>query len=80
MAAQKLSNACWTNSSSPIQCLIITGNEVCRRMAATAQAAGYDVRAILSPTVPVGQERIRICLHSFNTEDEIAGLMDALAS
>jgi len=80
MAAQKLPDARWTDSSSPIQCLIITGNEVCRRIAATAHAAGYDVRAILSPTVPVGQERIRICLHSFNTEDEIAGLMDALAS
>lgn len=78
--AQKLPNACLTDSSSPIQCLLVQGNEACRAVAARAQAAGVDVRAILSPTVPVGQERIRICLHSFNTEKEIAGLIDVLAS
>ncbi len=80
IAAQKLQDARWTKSSSPIQCLLINGNEACRRVATRAQAAGFDVRAILSPTIPVGQERIRICLHSFNTEEEIVGLMDALAS
>lgn len=31
----------------------------------------YDVRPILSPTVPLGQERLRFCLHSYNTEEEI---------
>lgn len=80
IAAQKLQDARWTDSSSPIQCLLINGNEACRRVATRAQAAGFDVRAILSPTVPVGLERIRICLHSFNTEEEIVGLMDTLAS
>ncbi len=79
-ASQKMPHACWTDSSSPIQCLLVAGNEACREMATKAQTAGYDVRAILSPTVPVGQERIRICLHSFNTESDIAGLIDTLAS
>ena len=77
---QKLSTGCWTDSSSPIQCLLIEGNEACRAVATRAQVAGFDVRAILSPTVPVGQERVRICLHSFNTEEQIAGLVDVLAS
>jgi 8-amino-7-oxononanoate synthase len=80
MALQQMPNACWTASSSPIQCLLIPGNESCRATANKAQKAGFDVRAILSPTVPVGQERVRICLHSFNTEAEIIGLIDALVA
>jgi 8-amino-7-oxononanoate synthase len=69
----------WTDSQSPIQCLIIPGNEQARRVAQVAQDAGFDVRAILSPTVPVGQERLRICIHAFNTETEINRLVETLA-
>jgi len=61
----------WTNSQSPIQCLLVSGNNEARRMATAGQQAGLDLRAILSPTVPVGQERLRICLHAFNTTDEL---------
>jgi 8-amino-7-oxononanoate synthase len=35
------------------------------------QKRGFDIRAILHPTVEEGKERIRICIHSFNTEKEI---------
>ena len=35
---------------------------------------GFDVKAILSPTVKEGRERLRVCLHSFNTEEEIKEL------
>lgn len=79
-AIQSLSDACWTASQSPIQCLLIPGNEICRTVAAHAQAARFDVRAILSPTVPAGQERIRVCLHCFNSEEEIRGLLSVMAS
>lgn len=79
LAAQKLPTACWTHSTSPIQCLLIPGNDACRRVAAHAQETGFDVRAILSPTVPVGQERIRICLHAFNSEEEIGRVIEAIA-
>ena len=61
----------WTNSQSPIQCLLVSGNDEARRVALAGQQAGLDLRAILSPTVPVGQERLRICLHAFNTTDEL---------
>lgn len=61
----------WTDSQSPIQCLLVSGNDKARRVASTGQQAGLDLRAILSPTVPIGQERIRICLHAFNTTDEL---------
>lgn len=59
------------NSMSAIQCLIIPGNDNVKAVAGKLQQAGFDVRPILSPTVPEGQERLRICLHSFNTTDQI---------
>ncbi len=61
----------WTDSQSPIQCLLVSGNDEARRVASAGQQAGLDLRAILGPTVPIGQERIRICLHAFNTTDEL---------
>ena len=65
----------WTDSQSPIQCLILPGNQQVRHSAAEAQRVGLDVRAILSPTVPAGQERLRICIHAFNTTEEIDRLL-----
>jgi len=58
-------------SDSPIQCLLLNSNEKAKQMATHLQNAGLDVRAILSPTVPVGTERIRMCLHAYNTVGEI---------
>jgi 8-amino-7-oxononanoate synthase len=40
--------------------------------------AGFDVRPIVAPTVAAGQERIRICLHEFNTQAEVLALAAAL--
>lgn len=58
-------------SDSAIQCIILKNNDNARKMADTLQSAGLDVRPILSPTVAAGTERIRICLHSFNTLNEL---------
>ncbi|GAC1305048.1 MAG: pyridoxal phosphate-dependent aminotransferase family protein [Mucilaginibacter sp.] len=63
-------------SDSAIQCIVLKSNEKAKEAAARLQTAGLDVRPILSPTVPLGSERIRICLHSFNTESEINLLID----
>jgi len=60
------------NSDSSIQCLVLGSNEKAKALAENLQNEGLDVRPILSPTVPQGGERIRICLHSFNTEKEIS--------
>lgn len=76
--AAQLPDTIWTQSESPIQCLIIPDNDQARYVASTAQRAGLDVRAILSPTVPRGQERLRICLHAFNTQNEIDRLVAIL--
>lgn len=77
-AANRVAGLDWTDSTSPIQCLIVPGNDNARSVAMSTQQAGFDVRAILSPTVPTGRERLRICLHSFNTTGEIDELFDAL--
>lgn len=65
-------------SFSPIQSFIFPGNQAVKKLAASIQADGFDVRPILSPTVPAGKERIRICLHTFNTEQEISNLLKSL--
>lgn len=66
------------NSDSMIQCLVLKSNKKAKDVAGRLQNEGLDVRPILSPTVPTGSERIRICLHSFNTEDEITLLTDTI--
>jgi len=65
-------------SSSPIQCLIIPGNSVVKSVCLGVQEDGFDVRPIVAPTVPLGKERIRICLHSFNTGEEVLSLVASL--
>jgi 8-amino-7-oxononanoate synthase len=66
-------------SQTPIQGVIVPGNDAVRAVAANLQAKGYDVRPILYPTVPAGAERLRIVLHAFNTVEEVEGLVRALA-
>lgn len=65
---------------SAIQSAIFPGNETVTMVSKKLQEAGFDVRAILSPTVPAGQERLRICLHSYNTPKEISNLLRLLAT
>jgi 8-amino-7-oxononanoate synthase len=67
------------SSESAIQAIIFPGNENARKAAGELQIAGFDVRPILSPTVAKGTERLRICIHSFNTEEEITGLLNTIA-
>lgn len=59
------------NSDSSIQCIVFRSNDKAREIANILQNKGFDVRAIVSPTVAAGTERIRICLHSFNTASDI---------
>ncbi|MGV8993237.1 MAG: aminotransferase class I/II-fold pyridoxal phosphate-dependent enzyme [Flavobacterium sp.] len=70
----------FVRSYSSIQCAIIQGNENVKNLANLFQANGFDVKAILSPTVPAGQERLRFCVHSFNTKLQIDGILNFLAT
>ncbi|HEY5826378.1 MAG TPA: pyridoxal phosphate-dependent aminotransferase family protein, partial [Cyclobacteriaceae bacterium] len=63
-----------TRSKSAIQTVLIPGNKRVKSASEYLQKKGFDIRAILSPTVPEGKERLRICLHVFNTKEEIDDL------
>jgi 8-amino-7-oxononanoate synthase len=65
-------------SHSPIQGVIVSGNEEVTVMANRLQSAGMDCRPIRYPTVPKQKERIRIILHVFNTIGEIDQLAASL--
>jgi 8-amino-7-oxononanoate synthase len=74
------SSFAWSPSVSQIQALIIPGNQRVRQAAQKLQQQGFDVRPIVSPTVPEGSERIRICLHAYNTQTEISDFFKAIQS
>jgi 8-amino-7-oxononanoate synthase len=69
-----------SDSSSPIQIVSCPGIENAKRLSLKIQEERFAVKPILSPTVSLGSERIRICLHSFNTEEQINALVKLLRS
>jgi 8-amino-7-oxononanoate synthase len=71
-------NIQYLKSGTPIQGIIIPGNEEVKKKAKDLQENNLDIRAILYPTVPKGQERLRVVLHSFNTENELKLLFQCL--
>jgi len=73
-----LNHSGWLDSHSSIQSLIVPGNNEVRTLCKILQDADMDVRPILSPTVPKGKERIRVCLHSYNTKEEIDLLFETI--
>jgi len=66
-------------SESAIQAVVLSGNDYVKGVATQLQAKGLGVLPILSPTVPKGEERLRVCLHSYNTMQEIDLLIDTLS-
>ena len=52
--------------------------DTCKQKAHYLQDAGFAVKAILPPTVPAGSQRLRICIHAFNTPEEIDRLIALL--
>ncbi len=68
-----------TESSSPVQPIVVPGNEEAGNLARALREKGFNLKAVLAPTVPAGKERLRICLHVYNTEKEIEDLIKAIA-
>ena len=68
----------FVRSKSAIQSAIVQGNESVKKLAQQLQDKGFDVKPILSPTVPEGQERLRFCIHSYNSEEEIKQILELL--
>jgi 8-amino-7-oxononanoate synthase len=66
------------DSKTAIQGIIIPGNQEVMQVSQMLYENGFDVRGIRFPTVEKGTERLRVCLHSFNGEDEIEKLVQLL--
>ncbi|MES2515273.1 MAG: pyridoxal phosphate-dependent aminotransferase family protein [Bacteroidota bacterium] len=72
------SDKSFIKSNSSLHCKLISGNTQVQHLEDRLAGADIFVKAIKSPTVKEGQERIRICLHSFNTTAEIDALFELL--
>ncbi len=65
---------------SHINKFMIGDNEKAIQISQALRNKGFICRPVLSPTVPKGTERIRINLHSYNTMEEISGLINTFKS
>ncbi|KAF9902059.1 hypothetical protein EC991_005371 [Linnemannia zychae] len=62
-------------SQSPIQGIVMDGNAKVNALSQQLIQAGLNVKPIRFPTVPKGKERVRICLHSHNTIEQVDKLI-----
>lgn len=67
-------------SDSAIHCVVVPGNEKVKNIASVLQQEGFGVKPILSPTVPEGQERLRFCLHSYTTTEQVKQVLELLTA
>ncbi|WP_226664550.1 8-amino-7-oxononanoate synthase [Microbulbifer aggregans] len=68
------------NSRSAIQPLVLGCEETVLAVAQSLQQQGFLVGAIRPPTVPAGTARLRITLSAAHSEQQIEGLLAALAA
>lgn len=66
----------FVHSKSAIHSAIVPGNENVKKLSQELQDKGFDVQSILSPIVPEGQERLRFCIHCYNSEEEIKQVLE----
>lgn len=71
-------DAYFVHSVSAIQCAVIPGVERVKALSLKLQQRGYDVKPILAPTVAQGKERLRFCIHSYNTREQIKEVLDIM--
>ena len=67
-------------SNSAIHSYIISDNTRVKSISKKLKDKGFNVKAILSPTVPLGQERLRFCIHSTNSKEEIGLVLELLSN
>jgi 8-amino-7-oxononanoate synthase len=76
--AKKISGV--IESQSAIQSFVVGNNHRADELEALLEKNQIHAKAIKSPTVAEGFERVRICLHAFNTKEEIDLLLSILMS
>ena len=67
-------------SETHIQSIAIQGNEQVSYISKKLAEEGFNVRPLMSPTVKKGKEVLRICLHAFNTENDLVTLIERIKS
>lgn len=77
-SAHELQHLHFLPSHTQIQGIVLGDNAKAKSLSQHLLAQGFYAKAILSPTVPLGTERLRICLHAYNTEAEIDQLFAAI--
>lgn len=65
-------------SKSAIHCRLFPGNHNVDIIESQFEKSDMFVKGIKSPTVKEGAERVRICLHAFNTKAEITKLVNLI--
>lgn len=68
----------YSANCSPIQTFSCKDNQEALQLSDFLYNAGFDIRPIRFPSVPRGKERLRICIHSFNSGFEIENLFEAI--
>ncbi len=63
-----------SEEGSPIQVLAVPDPTRLKSVCEKLKASGFDVYPFLPPSVAPGNARLRICLHAFNTNEEITEL------
>ncbi|WP_340066212.1 aminotransferase class I/II-fold pyridoxal phosphate-dependent enzyme [Ascidiimonas aurantiaca] len=66
--------------NSAIYSAVVPGNSQVKELSSLMRGRGYEVKPILAPTVPEGKERLRFCIHSYNTENEMKEVLKLLAT
>ncbi|MHA8060404.1 aminotransferase class I/II-fold pyridoxal phosphate-dependent enzyme [Aquirufa beregesia] len=74
------SHPLWGKSQSAIQTFLVPGNQEVRRIAQIAQEKGFGLKPIVYPTVPKGEERIRITLSALTQQQDMLDLIQLLES
>ena len=67
-------------SDHPIKAIIIPGVENIKKIEKELIKEGFRVKAILKPSAEEGFERLRICIHSYNSEASIIQLAKRINS
>lgn len=77
---QTMADNSFIKSQSAIHCKIVPGNTQVSNLETKLSDLNFFVKSIKSPTVKENQERLRICLHSFNTIEEVNQLIHLITS
>lgn len=67
-------------SNSAIQSFLVSDSDKAKEFAQKLRSAKFDVKAILSPTVAHGSERLRFCIHSYNSSEQMKGVIKLLST